>query len=251
VSGKTTTALTLARELADQGRKVLLIDGDPQGSLLTSLDIKTKPLGYFHQIVIEELSPETVATEVVPNLDIVFGNRTTHRAESVLSGATAREQSYKLLFTPAEEIYDVIIFDMAPSISHIQRCSIAYTQNVLIPVGMDDLSIEGARAAIVGIEHLNELNLMCRPVGFLPTMVNQRLIVTRRVLSGLEAYSRAKGVPILHAIRTDQSVTNRQGQFLQDFDNSGKAMEDYRAALGELLTISEGRDAVKTEAAAV
>ena len=235
--GKTTTAMTVSRILADRGMKVLLVDSDPQGSIRLSLDIEGEERGYFHHIICDQVSPESVATPVCKNLDIIFSNKMTQRAEGILLQAPAREMTYKVLFAPAEKLYDVLIFDMAPSISHIQRCSISYTRNVLIPVGMDDLSVEGARAALGSVEWLNETfdNLNCRCVGFLPTMVNKRFAVTSRVLTGLEQYSAAKNIPILSHIRTDQSVAKCSGSFLQDFDPGSKALEDYKKATDQLL----------------
>jgi|ERR1035441_3910298 chromosome partitioning protein len=241
--GKTTTAMTMSRIMAERGLRVLLVDSDPQGSIRLSLDLDVEERGFFHQIICDQMSPESVATPVCPNLDIIFSNKMTQRAEGVLLQAPAREMTYKVLFAPAEPLYDIVIFDMAPSISHIQRCSISYTRNVLIPVGMDDLSVEGARAALGSVEWLNETfdNLNCRVVGFLPTMVNKRFTVTTRVLKGLEQYSQLKHIPILNQIRTDQSVAKCTGQFLQDFDPDSKALEDYKKATDQLLQALEAK----------
>lgn len=240
--GKTTTAITLARILADSGKKVLLVDTDPQGSVYISLGLQNIK-GWFYQLVCDQVSIDEVATPAHTNLDVICSNKMTMRAESTLGAAPAREMTYKVLFSQAERMYDAMIFDVAPSISHVQSCSIAYAKNVLIPVGMDVLSIEGALASINTLEFLNKmLNLGCRAVGFLPTMVNKRFSATTLVLDTLAEISRQKNIRVLPSIRTDQVVNHatRDHRFLQDFDPNSKALEDYNTATQAILNSVEG-----------
>jgi chromosome partitioning protein len=240
--GKTTTAITLARIFADTGRRVLLVDTDPQGSVYITLalqDIK----GWFYQLVCDQVSVTEVVTPAYKNLDVICSNKMTMRAESTLGAAPAREMTYKVLFSPFEKMYDVILFDVAPSISHVQSCSIAYAKNVLIPVGMDLLSVEGALASINTMEFLNKmLNLGCQPIGFLPTMVNKRFSATTLVLDTLADISQQKNIPVLHPIRTDQAVNHasREHRFLQDYDPTSKALEDYLEMAKQLLDSIKG-----------
>jgi chromosome partitioning protein len=234
--GKTTTTLTLARSLAEQGRRVLVIDTDSQGSVYLALGIE--PVGWLHQFVNDSLSITRVATKVHDRLDVICSDRRTMRVEVSLGAAMAKEMTFHSLLSCAEQRYDAILFDVAPSISHLQSCAIAYTRNVIIPVAMDSLSIEGARSSLQTIEVLNHfLRLGCRCIGFLPTLVDYRLSATDLVLSALESQSRSSGIALLHSIRTDQAVNRalRKQKFLQDFDRRSKALEDYEAACSQLL----------------
>ena len=122
------------------------------------------------------------------------------------------------LLQVTEEQHDVILFDVAPSISHLQTCAAAYTRNTLIPIGMDNLSVEGALSSLQTIDLLNRmLKLDCKCVGFLPTMIDQRLSATEVVLHALHDMARTRGIPLLPGIRTDQAVNRslRSGRFLQ------------------------------------
>jgi chromosome partitioning protein len=243
--GKTTTVLTLARCFADEGLKVLMIDTDPQGNLWTTLSglerfqNGSKPSYWVHQLFSDEpVAATQMAVPVDERIACIFSDRRMFFAESRLAGTTAKELILNSLLQIAEQQYDVILFDVAPSISHIQSCAVAYSRNILIPVGMDNLSVEGAMSSMQTIEVLNRmLNLNCRCVGFLPTMVDQRLSATEVVLHALEERSLAVNVPMLPGIRTDQAVNRslRAGRFLQDFDPRSKALEDYRKTCKQLL----------------
>src|SRR3954451_7656939 len=236
--GKTTTVLTLARAFADEGRRVLMIDTDPQGNLWTTFSSQEcfqnggEPQFWAHQLFGDEPVAATQMTVPVhKNISCIFSDRRMFFAESRLAGTTAKELILSSLLSVAEQQYDVILFDVAPSISHIQTCAVAYTRNILIPVGMDNLSVEGAMSSLQTIDILNRmLKLGCRCVGFLPTMVDMRLSATEVVMHALRERSEAMGIPLLPGIRTDQAINRslRAGQFLQDHDPRSKALDDYQ-----------------------
>jgi chromosome partitioning protein len=238
--GKTTSCLTLARCFADDGKKVLLIDTDTQGSIYLLFGLREKVRGWLPQFLIEGLSLEEVATPIHPNIDLICSDRRSARIEAELSVMPAREMIFHSRLGEAK--YDVVLFDTAPAISSLHTCAIAYAKNVLCPVGMDTLSLEGIAASLQTIRLLNQWSGMnARCVGFLPTQVNRRYSLTNLVLESLQAESEERGVPVLHPIRTDQALNraSTSGQFVQDFDPSSKGLEDYRAAYQELKAALE------------
>ena len=248
--GKTTTVLTLARCFADEGCKVLMIDTDPQGNLWTTLSALDqfqnggKPQYWIHQLFGDE--PVAVTQMAVPvheRISCIFSDRRMFFAESRLAGTTAKELILSSLLSVAEQQYDVILFDVAPSISHIQTCAAAYTRNILVPVAMDNLSVEGAMSSLQTIDLLNRmLKLDCRCVGFLPTMVDLRLSATEVVMHALRERSEAMQIPLLPGIRTDQTINRalRAGKFLQDYDPRCKALEDYQRVSKLLMESAAG-----------
>src|SRR4051794_10524386 len=216
--GKTTTVLTLARCLADRAQRVLVVDTDSQGSVWITLG--TEPVGWLHEFMNDGLALSQVATKVHEKIDVIASDRRTMRVEATLSSQTVREMVFYSLLQNAAQFYDVVLFDVAPSISHLHSCAIAYSKNVLIPVAMDRLSLEGASSTLKSIEVLNHfLKLGCRAIGYLPTMVDRRTSASEVVLSTLEQYRDETGVPIIPPIRTDQAVNKalRNQQFLQDW----------------------------------
>ncbi|HTS69575.1 MAG TPA: ParA family protein [Terriglobia bacterium] len=238
--GKTITALTLARYMSEAGKKVLVVDTDSQGSIRVAL--KLQPSGWLHQLVDNQVGLSEVITKTAHNVDVICSDRRSQRIESILNSAVAREMTFYGLLAAAEPNYDAILFDVSPSICNLQSCAIAYTKNVLIPVAMDSLSIEGAMASLQSIEVLNRLmRLGCQCVGFLPTMMDRRTSATEVVLHTLDVLSKERNIKILHGIRTDQSVNKalRLCKFLFDFDPKSRALEDYQIACKQLLEVLE------------
>jgi chromosome partitioning protein len=242
--GKTTTALTFARFLADAGKRVLLIDTDPQGSVEAALGLKAqRHLAHFvaHKYALSEC--------IVPahdRIDVLCSNRETLQAESALMGAQAREVILAHLLAPFERDYEAVLIDVAPSISMLQTCAMVYAKNVLIPLDMDSLSLTGAGASVTAITQLNQfINVGVRAVGLLPTKVDRRMQMTQIVLSALKAFGERYEIPVLNEIRTDATVpkATRSRKFLADFDPECKAMQDYRVACQQIFdSLSKGTD---------
>ena len=235
---KTTTTTTLAREFADKNKRVLVIDTDPQGSVSSILNLK--PEYGLYNFVIEKLRFTDCIVKVSDNLDVMCSSRETTKVETILMGNVAREHAFTQLFSAVDSAYDVVLIDVSPSITLLQTCAMVYAERVLIPIAMDTLSFQGAMASIEASKSLNQLlRSNIRTIGLLPVMVDRRLAMTTTVLEGLEGLSQGMKIPMLTAIRTDQSVTKaaRAGQFLVDYDPKCKAVEDYRRVADELLDL--------------
>lgn len=237
--GKTTTAINVAEITASVGLSTLLIDADPQGSIATVLGLS--PRHYLYDFLIGGVVFEDCLVKPRENLHIMCSNRRTAQAEAILTGMLAREMVFSNLFSAVDGDYDLVIIDVSPSITQIQTCAMVYTKTLLVPVAMDILSFQGAGASIETAKSLNQLLKMdIRTLALLPVMVHRRMVMTELVMRGLEELSAEQSIPLLPAIRTDTCVPKaaRSQKFLSDFDNTGKAYEDYREAcraLGALL----------------
>jgi chromosome partitioning protein len=235
---KTTTALTLARCWAEDGLKVLLIDTDPQGSV--SALINAKPTASLFDFLINGFAFKECLTQVHPNIDLLASNRDTNRAEDIISTQMAREHVFVHSFGPNERGYDAVIIDVAPSIGLFQACAMMYTQFVVVPVGMEMLSVQGALASINAADSLNHFfhkdKPVVRTVGTLPVMVDRRMQMTTTIMDALEGIAEKHQVPILPMIRTDSSVVKagRSKQFLHDYDTRSRALEDYKVLAQDL-----------------
>jgi chromosome partitioning protein len=235
---KTTTVHTFARFLADQGRKVLIIDTDPQGSMGTVLGLK--PTKYLHDFVIYNHLFKDCAVHACQGVDVLCSNRETVKTEGHLMGQVAREFVFTNLFSQVESDYDAVLIDVAPSINLLQTCAMTYAKALLIPVSMDPLSLQGAAASIETARTLSSLiRTSILPLALLPVMVDRRLQITEVVSASLQELSVRTRIPLLPSIRTDTTVTkcSRAKKFLVDFDPRAKALEDYHHALGTLLNL--------------
>jgi chromosome partitioning protein len=240
---KTTTTHSLARYCADRGLRVLIVDTDPQGSIGAVLGLK--PPTYLHQFIVQQLRLKDCVVKAHPRIDVLCSNRDSLETEALLMGRTGREMTFVLLFQRIDEEYDVVLVDVAPSISLLQTCAAIYAEQLLIPVAMDPLSLQGAVAALETAKTLNPLfRVNIRPVGLLPVQVDRRLGITDVVFGAMDALAEQFGAPVLPAIRTDSTVTKaaRAKQFLMDFDAKCKACEDYTAAFDQLFsTVLKGQ----------
>ena len=170
--------------------------------------------------------------------------RETIEAEGILTPRPGRELIFQVTLAPVEKDYDVIMIDVAPSITLLQSCAMMYAQQVVVPLTMDPLSLQGAFAAIQSSRSLNTLfKASVRPVAILPVMVDRRLQMTDLIFESIQAISEEHGIPVLHSIRTDSTVqkATRSKKFLLDFDPKCKAVEDYRIASDQLLEHLKGQ----------
>jgi chromosome partitioning protein len=239
--GKTTAAVNLAWYLSNtKNLRTLLIDTDSQGSVGVMLNLK--PKHYFSHFLVNRFDLAECVVSAGNNLQVLCGNKDTIQAESALTGAVVRELALKIILEPYEASYEAVVIDVSPSINLLQTCAMVYARNVVIPVNMDLLSLNGANAAYDMIRLLNDLiKADIRPVGLMPCQVDQRLSVTTLVQQGLQKMSEMINVPILPAIRTDQSVNKafRARKALLEFEPNAKAAQDYVAAFQRIIELIE------------
>ncbi len=233
--GKTTAAVNYAWHLSTSGLRTLLIDTDSQGSVGVMLNLR--PKHYFSHFLVNKFHLDECVVPVGDRLHVLCGNKDTVQAESALAGAVVRELALKMLLDPYEAQYDAVVIDVSPSINLLQTCAMVYARNVMIPVNMDLLSLNGANAAYDMIRLLNDLiKADIHPVGLMPCQVDQRLSITTLVQQGLQKMSEMFHIPILPAIRTDQSVNKafRARKPLLEYDPNAKASQDYLAAFEQI-----------------
>ena len=241
--GKTTTAITLARCFADKGLKVLLLDTDSQGSIAAVLGLK--PSAFLYDFLIQKLALRECLVPAHERIDVLCSNRYTLEAESAITATNFREFTFEHVFSDQEGDYDVVLIDVAPSITLFQTCAMVYTQKIVIPVDMDVLSVQGATSSIQAADTLNKMlrrGLNVEAVALLPIKVDRRLAMTDVVLNTLDDISSKRNVPLLSPIRTDQAISkaSRARKFLADYDPKSKALEDYDNAATQLLNLLAG-----------
>jgi chromosome partitioning protein len=235
---KSTTALCVARRWADLGLRVLLIDADPQGNILSM--VKAKPELYLNDFLFGKMRLADCIVTPAPRLDIICSNRDTFEAEQRMSGMIGRERILESQFSSVDETYDAVIVDVSPSLSLLQIGSLVYTRDFICPINMDTLAVTGANGMFTTADDLlKTVKVGCRCVAFIPTIVDFRYQNTEMVLKAMQAVAKLKDIPVLHAVRTDATVlkANRQRQFVVDVDPKSKAVEDYKIVAQEILDL--------------
>jgi chromosome partitioning protein len=190
--GKTTTVINLGAALAELGRKVLLIDLDPQSALSVGFGINSYELEetiYSALVDSDSTGLESVIHyEIRPNLDVVPTNIDLAAAEMELISAIGREYILKEILSPVMERYDYILIDCPPSLGLLTINALTASNSVLIPLQCEYLALRGMRMLIEVIEKVQKkLNPNLKILGILGTMYNARTIHGKEVVEEIRS----------------------------------------------------------------
>ena len=191
-SGKTTTTVNLAAALALRGKRVLLVDLDPQANatVAVGIDPTTIPKHIGHLFSDPALELGRATYKVSDNFGLFVMPSHVDLA-SIESGMKATDvYALKTLLEPVRDSYDYILVDTPPSESLLTANALAYTNEVIIPLQAHYFAMEGLAQAVEQINKIKQgLNPSIRIIGILPTMVNPRTNISKSVLdSAFEAY---------------------------------------------------------------
>src|SRR5450631_3232967 len=186
--GKTTSTINLGAALAEIGRKVLLIDFDPQGALSVGLGVPTYELDVtVYNLLVERGHDirDVVQHTAIENLDIIPANIDLSAAEVQLVGEVAREMVLARVLRPIVDDYDVVLIDCQPSLGLLTVNALTAAHGVIIPLECEFFSLRGVALLIDTIEKVRErLNPGLELEGILATMYDGR------TLHGREVYTR-------------------------------------------------------------
>jgi chromosome partitioning protein len=236
--GKTTTAINLASALAGYGRKVLLVDFDPQGALSAGLGVVAHEIKTIYDLMVEkDLNVEEVIVKTgVKNLDVIPANIDLSAAEVQLVNEVAREQILARILRPILGNYDVIIIDCQPSLGLLTVNALTAAHGVLIPLNCEFFALRGVALLIETIEKVRDrLNPAIKLDGILATMYDPRTLHAREVVERLyEAFGD----------QVFDTIVNRTVKFpdatiaalpITEFAPTSDAAEYYRTVARELV----------------
>ena len=187
--GKTTSTINLGACLAEQGRKVLLVDLDPQGALTAGLGIRQDELDVtVYNLLVDSQSTieETILTTRVPNMDIVPANIDLSAAEIQLVNEVGREQTLARALRPIRGDYDYIVLDCQPSLGLLTVNALTCAQGVIIPMECEYFSLRGLALLTDTVEKVRDrLNFDLDVLGILVTMFDRRTTHSRDVMDRL------------------------------------------------------------------
>jgi chromosome partitioning protein len=142
--GKTTTAVTLAHGLALSGRRVLLVDMDPQGHVSLSLGLAKAP--GLYELICEKKPLRSLVVCARDNLDILPSNKSTEEIKRELNFSAMKNTVFLEAISRAD--YDAVLLDMAPSLDVLHTAGLIASHWVIIPTRMDSLSVDGVQEVI-------------------------------------------------------------------------------------------------------
>jgi len=187
--GKTTTTISLGAALVEAGRKVLLVDFDPQGSLTVGLGFNAHELeqSIYHVLMDRELSLKDIILETsVPGLDLAPANIDLSAADMRLVTEVGREQALNRVLFPVMKDYDVILIDCQPSLGLLTVNALTASDGVIIPLECEYFALRGVALLKETIEKVRDrTNPRLTIVGLLGTMFDGRTLHDREVLQTL------------------------------------------------------------------
>ncbi|MFJ9316149.1 ParA family protein [Pimelobacter simplex] len=236
--GKTTTTINLGAALAEFGRKVLLVDFDPQGSLSVGLGLNPHEM----ELTVYNLlmDPETRLDEVVvpsgvPGMDLLPSNIDLSAAEVQLVHEVAREQTLQRVLAPAIAEYDVILIDCQPSLGLLTVNALTASHGVIVPLECEYFALRGVALLKATIDKVKQrLNPSLEVDGVLGTMYDGRTLHGREVL---ERLVQAWGDQVFHTVirRTVKfSDSTVAGEPITSYASGSSGAEAYRQLAKEV-----------------
>ena len=250
-TGKTTTCENLGIGLAMEGKKVLLVDNDPQASLTISMgwprpDELDVTLSDLMKKVLEDkpIQPGEGILHHAEGVDLIPSSIELAGMEVSLVNAMSREKVLKQVLDGVKRSYDIILLDCTPSIGMLTINALAAADSALIPVQAQYLPAKGLEQLLQTINRVRrQINPRLRIEGILMTMTDSRTSFGKEIDSLIrQAYGGkikvfAQGIP--RSVRAAE--TSAEGKSIFAHDPKGKVAEAYRALTKEVMHNSEKR----------
>jgi len=244
--GKTTTAAALSQGLSEYGKRVLLIDWDPQASLTITMGFNPENLKRtIYDVLSSAIKNDgyTILDDVIvrtndPNIDLVPANIELSQAELDLVAVLSRELMLKHMLQPVHQSYDFILIDCLPSLGLLTINALAAADTVIIPLQADFLAMKGLAHLLSTIIRVKDrINPALEISGILFTMTNTRTLHCREVM---EVTRRAFGdrIRVFDAI-IPTSVRLKEapaaGKSILTYDPQSAGAEAYRLFTKEVM----------------
>jgi len=237
-TGKTTTTVSLAHGLANEGHKVLIIDMDSQGNVGVCLGVAGKR--NLYHVMVDNLDPQDAVISVRENLDLLPSDDLLAKVEVHLAHVQQPARVMKSRFRDIDD-YDYIILDCGPSLSLLNKNALYFADHVLIPVACDYLSLVGVKQILKTLKSIqNDLRHPITVLGVLPTFYDVRNRISHEVLRTLKRYFKDKVLsPIRINTRLKEAPSKQKSIF--EYAPSSGAADDYQALVEQVVTVAEGR----------
>jgi chromosome partitioning protein len=227
--GKTTTAVHVAAGLAARGDETLLIDADPQGNVGHAFGVR--PQRTIEHLLLGEASlEETIVRRVRERLDAIASTPAAFSLERRLAGETQRETILSRRMRGLSG-YDAVVIDCSPAMNLLTYNALLFSEEIIVPVGMDLMAIIGARQTLTGVSEVKELwpDRRLDLLAVLPTFTSASNNATKAALEAIERDSRMGGRMFLPGIRQciDLNYAASQRQTIWEYAPRSRAAEDY------------------------
>lgn len=245
--GKTTTTINLSTMLAKKGKKVLLIDADPQGNATSGVGAeKDVELSTYDILVGDTEMEETVEKTIIKNLLVCPSNINLAGAEVELVSMMSREQRLKEKLENIKDEFDYILIDCPPSLGLITLNAFTASDSVLIPVQCEYYALEGLGQLLNTINLVKKhLNKSLEIEGALLTMYDARTNLSNQVVKEVKKYFNDKVYKTVIPRNVRLSEAPSYGMPITEYDPRSKGAKMYEKFTKEFLKINEAEKKAK------
>jgi chromosome partitioning protein len=232
--GKTTTAVNIAAGLARQGKKVLLLDMDAQGSIRHCLESEAPIKDMFHLIANGAEVKECI-THMGKDLDLISASANLQDVDDAL-GNRANKDYILSLKLEDEKTYDYVILDCPPNFGTMTKNALVFSDEVFIPVSADELGLKVLQKTMEILEDFNEDakedKILISKI--IPTMFDKRLRVSKEILNKLqEKYYGIVSTPIMTSSKLKEAPRKKASIF--SYAKTSRAAKDYYNLVMEII----------------
>lgn len=254
--GKTTTTINLGAALAELGRRVLLVDFDPQHSLSVGLGVSTRNLeGSIYNLMLDESTKieDFLLKTNVPGMDMIPSHENLAAAEGALVSIIAREKVLKRVLDSVVDYYDVILIDCQPSLGLLTINALTASKYVIVPLECEYFALRGVALLVDIIDKVQKnTNPDLEILGILPTLYDKKTVHSREVLERIiEAFpENVFDTIISRTVRFPETTV--AGEPITTFASTSAGASAYRRLAREIIQMGVSKEEeMRQEAGAI
>lgn len=240
--GKTTTAVNLAAAVGAKGKKVLLVDIDPQGNATSGMGIEKRqlPSSAYDILINDSKASDVIKTSKFKNVDILPANMNLAGAELELVEIKNRETKLKLSLAHIKEQYDYIFMDCPPSLGLITLNALCAADTIMVPIQCEYYALEGLSQLMATVRQVKRLyNSHIELEGVILTMYDGRLNLTQQVVEEVKKFFPNKVFKTVVPRNVRLSEAPSFGQPVMYYDRLSKGSSAYEELAKEFIEQNE------------
>lgn len=235
--GKTTSTINIGAGLFKQGKRVLIIDIDPQGNLTASLNIQAYDLeNTIYEVLKGEIPLQKAIIETQGGYDVIPADIRLSGAEIELSSQPGREMLLSEALQPIASKYDYILIDCPPSLTLLTLNGLTASKEIFIPLQAEFLALHGMGQLLKTVETVKKrINPSLNVTGIITTLYDSRKTLNREVVEKIQGYFPDKLFNTM--IRNNVSLAEAPGygQDIFQYKSDSNGAADYTAICNEVI----------------